>query len=321
MKVLVVGVARSGTSFLGEVFHQNPALSYLYEPFWGNTTIKQRQCIWLTEKDEEPESARLLREVFAGTFDELERQQPDPQMCQQFATRREEVARYLNGRAITNETNVVIKEIRLNMQLRWVTKVMGLDLRIVHLIRDPRGVVASFLLPTNGKANRSGVGQVLGLRSMFSRGGADNTMYSDWEWNRTPDMQRYAPEFQRYCPLLDRGQPHTRIAARWFLMTAHAISDAGKIPGAQYHRVRYEDLCRDPLGTAGRIYDFLGKKMPQAVIDWLAENTRSGSRQERYGTSRNSLEMVDVWRSQLNRRQIRDIESLCGPLMETLGYL
>jgi hypothetical protein len=321
MKILLAGVARSGTSFLGEIFHNNPEVAYLYEPFWGNTTIKHRQCIWLTEKDDEPDSARMLSEVFAGTFDELERQQPAAQFCQRFATRREEVTRYLNGRSITNETDVVIKEIRLNMQLRWVVKVMGPDLRIVHLIRDPRGVAASFLLPTKEKANRSAVERVLKLSSMFSRTAAEDTMYSEWEWNRAPEMQRFAPEFESYRRLLDRGQPHERIAARWFLLTAHAVSAAEKIPEAQYHRVRYEDLCRDPLGVGGRIYDFLGKRIPQPVIDWLAENTRSGSRQERYGTSRNSLEMVDVWRSQLNRRQIRDIESLCGSLMETLGYL
>ncbi|HEY3303575.1 MAG TPA: sulfotransferase domain-containing protein [Candidatus Binatia bacterium] len=320
MKILVVGIARSGTSFLGEIFGQNPTMAYLYEPFWGNTIIKQKQFLWLTEGDDQPDSERLLREVFNGRFDELERQQPQPRN-HNFTSRREEVTRYLRGRSITNSTDVVVKEIRLNIQLRWVVKVMGSDLRIVHLIRDPRGVVASFLLPMKERANRSGVEQVLRLSSIFSRTTAANTMYSDWGWNRAPELQRFAPEFQDYGRLLDTGSPHQRVAARWALMTGHAISDTAKIPARQYYRVRYEDLCRDPVGVCGRIYEFLGKAVPQGVTDWLLKNTQGGNRENRYRTSRDSLEMIDVWKSQLTKEQVRHIESLCRPLMETLGYL
>jgi hypothetical protein len=329
VKVLVVGVARSGTSFLGEIFRQNPDMAYLYEPFWGNTVIKERQCIWLTEGDHEPQSERLLRDVFNGQFDELERQQPRPQNPQ-FSSRREEATRYLRGGEIERGTDVVMKEIRLNMQMRWVLKVVGPDLRIVHLVRDPRGVAASFLLPMENTIkdeiseaqNGSRAHRFLSRPLAFLNSGqaVEQTMYAGWEWNKAPEMQRFAPEFQSYGRWLDTGAPHQRIAARWALLTGHAIADSEKVPAAQYHRVRYEDLCRDPAGVSSRIYEFLGKPMPQTVTEWLLQNTRNGNREDRYATSRNSREMIDVWKSQLTRRQARAIESLCRPLMEVLGY-
>lgn len=317
MKILAVGVARSGTSFLGELFRQNPDMPYLYEPFWGSTFVAEWQCFWLTEADSRPEGDRLVQEVFAGCFDELQRQQPAPQRGGRgWTSRRDELAAglaYENG--ILASKHLAVKEIRLNMHLGWVSRLVGPDLRIIHLTRDPRGVVASFLKP----AEKPSLARRF-LPRKGPRGGA-GTLYDEWgDWSGLPAHRRFAPEHEAYGRLLGRGAAHERVAARWAVCTAHAMTDTERLAPGRYLRVRYEDLCRDPFGEASRIYDFLAETLPRPVGAWLAENTRAGNRNDRYSTSRNSLEMVDVWKTQLTRPQIRDVDTLCGPLMAALGY-
>jgi hypothetical protein len=86
-----------------------------------------------------------------------------------------------------------------------------------------------------------------------------------------------------------------------------AVTDSAQIPTAGYLRVRYEDLCLDPVGTAERIYAWLGVPLPQQVTEWLTVNTSGGRRGDRFGTARDSAAMLDVWRRQLDRRQVRDV--------------
>ena len=185
MKALVIGMARSGTSFLGEIFHQNPDLVYLYEPFWGDTSIKACQFFWRTEEDSWPEGETLLRDAFDGRFEEACRRQSSPWQSKRFTSRWEELNSQLGGRTITNGTSVVIKEIRLNLQLRWVQKVMGPDLQFVHLVRDPRGVVGSFLFqrPREIPSLQVMMFQPLtALKALKRWIGPRETMFRHWGW-------------------------------------------------------------------------------------------------------------------------------------------
>ncbi len=321
MKVLAVGVARSGTSFLGELFRRNPGTPYLFEPFWGDTFFVRKQWTWLTEADDEPEAETILREVFEGRFEALERQQAAPKNRRRgFASRGEELRASLGSRWPGRADDFALKEIRLNLHLRWAARVLGPALRIVHLVRDPRGVVASFLFAEQKR--RPSVRTLLTspvqtVRRAFT---SAQTLLDEWsDWLRIPD-RRLAPPFASLGALFDTGEPHQRVAARWAAATVHALEDSERLGPGQYFRVRYEDLCLDPVGQARRVYRFLDRPLPGAVEDWLLENTRGGDRQNRYGTSRNSLEMPHVWKTQLTRQQISDVEAVAASVMARLGY-
>jgi hypothetical protein len=317
--VLVVGVARSGTTFLGELFRQNPAIAYLHEPFWGDTAIRRWQCHWRTEDAEWPEGAALLRDVFAGRVAAVGREQHTAQDPTRFASRAAELSAQLAGRDARRVHAFVVKEIRLNMQLRWAHAVLGPALRTVHIVRDPRGVVASFLLPPSRRVPvRDLVTRPLAAVRRCVQPGP--TMYRDWQWDEAPAVRRFAPEHAAYAARLDDGAPHQKVAARWAVITAHALDDALALPPGRCLRVRYEDLCLDPSATARTIYDFLGLPLPTPVTDWIARNTRTGDRRDRYGTARNSREMPEVWKRQLTAREIAEVDEICAPLMRLLGY-
>lgn len=321
MKILVVGVARSGTSFLGELFRQNHDIPYLYEPFWGRTFFVERQWCWLTEQDAEPDGRRLLQEVFDGRFDELARQQPTPQHADRYSCRRQELEAQLRRHGSPAGEDLAIKEIRLNMHLRWAVEVLGPDVRVIHLVRDPRGVVGSFLFSSRTPwppVRTLLTDPVTAWRSLRV---PDDTLYREWTgWFESRPLRRLSPAFAACERHFDRGAPHRRIAARWAALTGQALADAQHLPARQYTRVRYEDLCQRPVEEAARLHAFLGRPLPKAVEAWLTANTRGGDRRDRYGTSRNSMEMVDAWKTQLTRRQRREVEALCGSVMTQLDY-
>jgi hypothetical protein len=321
MKVLVIGVARSGTSFAGELFRQNPEVTYLYEPFFGDTVLRKRQWVWRTEESREPSAERLLREVFDGCFRELERQQTAPMGSGGgYASRADELRAGMRRHPAATDPPIVVKEIRLNMQLRWVARVLGDQLRVVHVVRDPRGVAASFLWSGRGsRVSLEFFRRRMPGASKKERSAGD-TLLDQWAWFEPPDEWALAPSYQRYEALLGKGKAHARLAARWSILTGHALDDAEGLPRGHYLRVRYEDLCLDPLGEARRVYGFLSRPLPASVEDWMLTHTRGGDRQERYGTSRDSAVMADVWRQQLTRRQVTEITAICSPVMERVGY-
>lgn len=44
--VLIVGQARSGTTFLGELFNQHPHFAYIFEPLWAVTVVLQHNIFY-----------------------------------------------------------------------------------------------------------------------------------------------------------------------------------------------------------------------------------------------------------------------------------
>jgi hypothetical protein len=93
------------------------------------------------------------------------------------------------------------------------------------------------------------------------------------------------------------------------------------------HRLRYEDLVRDPRATVASLAAFAGLDLGPAELDFLGDDyadlgpvhTAAGN-PIRYRTGRVPLRDDDAWRLALPARERRLVSVACSPLLAAYGY-
>lgn len=143
-KILVLStVGRSGSSFLGELIAQLPDSLYFFEPMMFSSKAT-------TEGVNPRVTWNLLRKTFSCQFDHdwlvfarsrnlVRKKEGKP--C---AHLHGEYARSCLRNLCLNQTNIVVKVIR--MRVSWLADLLleaGPELKVVHLVRDPRATFRS----------------------------------------------------------------------------------------------------------------------------------------------------------------------------------
>lgn len=315
--VLLLSSWRSGSSFLGQVFSQHPSVFYLMEPGWHVWTTLQKpgaRALRMAVRD-------LLRSVFNCDFSAMEAYLPEhhnvsslfmwshsralclPPACP--LTSRDQISNQtacaqrcdapgLGGveRACHSYSHVVLKEVRF-FELESLYPLLqdpNLDLRIVHLVRDPRAVMRS--REESSKAFTSDNAIVLEQRNI-------------------PTAELQYQVMQEIC------RSHVRINER-------AIQKPPPFLQGRYKIVRYEDLARNPLEEINSIYDFVGLDMTPALEEWIYRVTHGkgkGTRKEAFKiTSRNAADVSQAWRSMLPHSKVKQVQDVCRGAMSLLGY-
>ncbi|KAJ1182666.1 hypothetical protein NDU88_007850 [Pleurodeles waltl] len=184
--------------------------------------------------------------------------------------------------------HVAIKTVRVPEvnDLRALVEDPRLNLKVIQLVRDPRGILAS--------------------RSETFR-----DTYRLWRIWRATGRKPYN---------LDSTQL-TTVCEDFLNSVSTGLNRPTWLKG-KYMLVRYEDLARDPMKKTEEIYAFLGIPLDGTVERWIMNNTRGGdsSAKHKYGTVRNSAAIAESWRLTLSYEIVEFIQSACQQVLDQLGY-
>uniref|UniRef100_A0A8C5XRR0 Sulfotransferase n=1 Tax=Microcebus murinus TaxID=30608 RepID=A0A8C5XRR0_MICMU len=318
--VLVLSSWRSGSSFVGQLFSQHPDVFYLMEPawhVWSALSHGSASALHMAVRD-------LVRSVFLCDMDVFDAYMPwrrshnlsdlfqwavsralcSPPACSAFprgAISSEAVCKPLCARrpfslaqeACRSYSHVVLKEVRFfNLQVLYpLLRDPALNLRIVHLVRDPRAVLRSREQTVKALARDNGI--VLGTNGT---------------WVEADPGLRVVREVCR---------SHVRIAE------AATLKPPPFLRG-RYRLVRFEDLAREPLEEIRALYAFAGLSLTPQLEAWIhniTHGTGPGARREAFQTSsRNALNVSQAWRHALPFSKIRRVQELCAGALQLLGY-
>ncbi|XP_068459541.1 carbohydrate sulfotransferase 6 [Clinocottus analis] len=315
--VLLLSSWRSGSSFVGQVFSQHPSVFYLMEPAWHVWTKLQKpgaRVLRMAVRD-------LIRSVFQCDFSVMESYLPEDHKVSSFfmwshsralcsppacpLTPRDQFSNQtqcfktcggggLPGaeEACGSYSHVVLKEVRF-FELESLFPLLqdpSLDLRIIHLVRDPRAVVRS--REESAKAFMSDSAIVLEQRNIP------------------------AAEVQ-YQVMKEICRSHVRINER-------AVLNPPPFLKGRYKMVRYEDVARNPLEEITAMYDFVGLEATSQLEEWIYRVTHGkgkGSKKEAFEiTSRNAADVSQAWRTALPHSKVKRIQEVCKGAMSLLGY-
>ena len=162
--------------------------------------------------------------------------------------------------------------------------------RFSHIIRDGRDVTASLMFRNRGP--RWGHVEIPGWREILEA----------------------HPEAN-----------HIRCAIQWRDTVRIAREDARDLPAGSYRELRYEDLLREPARIVSETLAFLGLELHPEVQAFLPkiQDTTAGS----YHARKQVRHYVDDHARRVGRHvenltaaQIAEVEVVCGPMLEELGY-
>lgn len=189
-------------------------------------------------------------------------------------------------------SHVVLKEVRF-FELESLYPLLqdpNLDLRIIHLVRDPRAVVRSREQSAKAFMNDNAI--VLEQKSI-------------------PAAEVQYQVMQEIC------RSHVRINERAILKPPPFLK-------GRYKMVRYEDVARNPLGEINGMHEFVGLDMTTQLAEWIYRVTHGkgkGTRKEAFKiTSRNAADVSQAWRSTLPHNKVKRIQEVCKGAMSLLGY-
>jgi hypothetical protein len=298
--VLIIGVPRSGTSWLGKIFDSHPGVLYRHEPddvvaqpdFPGICPVEdiprytdavRRYVAQLTKVRQVKSSG--TRPVFAKPF------QPFPapiiRRCLAFTLRAGESV--LPGAAWLKRVPIPDFIGRHGAEISYVIKSVGLigavallaraipESRIIAVFRHPCGQIAS---------NKRGVaagygGPFFGPRVLATARA------------RELGMTR---ELYDAMPVLDQW------VWAWALVHAKLFAEADNLPNMRI--LRYESLCEAPLEQARELMAFARLPWMPQTERFIEDSTHSRGREGYFSLFRNPIEAATKWQRELSRDEI-----------------
>ncbi|XP_030432187.1 carbohydrate sulfotransferase 2 [Gopherus evgoodei] len=339
--VYVFTTWRSGSSFFGELFNQNPEVFFLYEPVWhvwqklypGDAVSLQgaardmlsslyRCDLAVFQLYNTAGASKNLTTlgIFGAATNKVICSSP---LCPAY---RKEVVGMVDDKVckkcppqrlslLQDECNkyhtLVIKGVRV-FDLAVLAPLIQdptLQLKVIHLVRDPRAVASSRIKSRHGLIRES-------LQVVRSR---------------DPRIHR--------MPLLDAshklnskkegggGSDYHALGAMEVICSSMAktLQTALRPPDwlkNNYLVVRYEDLVVDPIKTVRQVYGFVNLVV-SPEMEKFALNMTSGpgySSKPFVVSARNATQAVSAWRTALSFQQIKQVEDYCHQPMAILGY-
>ncbi|XP_063289372.1 carbohydrate sulfotransferase 5-like [Pelobates fuscus] len=319
--VLIVSSWRSGSSFLGSIFNNHPDVFYMFEP--GNP-------VWMKLLHETAEHLHyplrdLLHSLFNCDVSPLHSYLPQGgqkmsdfkffaesrALCSPPACQHSRMTSSYNRHICSlgcrhnplknienvcrNHSHMAIKTVRI-LDLKVLIPLLQdpkLDLRIVHLVRDPRAVVSS--------------------RQYFTLIDDDRIVYRDGisdqgrNKNKTPNATEVMAKICRsQVSMHEEGRGSTNF------------------PLGRYMLVRLEDLAWDPLSNVDKVFSFVGLTMTPEIRHWVHNITHHEIASEPGGFmsySKEAKNVMDHWRKRLDFSIVKEIQSVCQEAMDMFGYL
>ncbi|KAL8570796.1 hypothetical protein ACOMHN_006946 [Nucella lapillus] len=301
VKLLIVTYMRSGSSFTGAIFDQNPAAMYVYEPLLVLDKVPylqkwaQMPMFW-DKKDidrtAETEVKNLGELILTGYFNcrfkdivlealtsEFQRNGDKTLMFADCLGDHPGLLGVLQCLPILQKTcrqskAVVIKTIRYSM--KDAVKLMTKDprIKVLHVVRDPRAIMQS----------------------------------------RVPFGVFRAYEIKNYLKTFCER-----------MLTDLEVGDAiaQTFPG-RVIRLRYEDLALRPLPYAKKLLQFAGLRMSPAEekeLEKLTSTDMTKEFQKKYVLRTNSSVRVSLWRENPSSYIAGLLDSYCGGVYRLAGYV
>lgn len=302
--VMLFGMPRSGTTWLGKIFDSHPDTLYRHEPdAWGrlnavpllvepDSAERHRVAVarfvsLLPAMRDVKVSATLpvFKKNYYSTFDHY---------LQVMGVKGAKLAAKAFGelpvplpRPKGAQAPVLVwKSIESTGRLGLLATLYP-QARCVHILRHPCGYVASV---RRGEAKRKFDGGYVGSEDY----GVFEVLLS------TPQARRRGLTEER----LRAMQPVERMAMRWLLFNEKAMEDIESRPNCM--TIRYEDVCQNPEAGTRTMFDFSGLSWNGQTAAFVGASTAS-ERDSYYSVYKDPLRAANKWRKELSEEEIRRI--------------
>jgi hypothetical protein len=280
--ILLTGMPRSGTTWVGRILAASGKVGYVNEPFNlaaspGSFRVPLEH--WYTYVTSENEG-----QILPALTPALRLQYPLARELRRCRNRTDLLHTLRSRRAWVRGQRPLIKEPHAVFSAEWFAR--RLDSQIVVMIRDPLAVVSSW--------------KRLGWTVDFADLLDQPLLMRDW-----------LEPFEREMSAARSWGLVEQVALLWRVI--YSVVADERYPSV-YH-LRHEDLSSDPIGEYAKLYDALDLTFDDAVADAVArssssENPTETTVEKPHETRLDSKANLENWRHRLTDDEVRQIKHL-----------
>jgi len=171
------------------------------------------------------------------------------------------------------------------LRLKYLLRTPGLNVKVIRLIRDGRGVMLTYMEPHTFADSKN--------PSMWS-GGTGTVNESEF-------------------------YPAQRAAYAWRRAVQEQENIIRHLDRSQFIEVHYEDVCTNTAPTLGRILKFVGADPADLVLDFRSVDHHvvgNGMRLD----STSEIKLDDRWKQRLSSEDLKTFDSIAGDFNRKYGY-
>lgn len=300
--ILLFGMPRSGTTWVGKLFDSHPDTLYRHEP----DSLRLLSMPMFPDKEDAP-GYRAELEQFVAQAPRLRSPEvvgKQPLFPKSYLSdlglvlyRSSVIGAKIGSRVIrhfpclfrptaarSDRARLVWKSIESPGRLGVCIEALP-EVRAIHLMRHPCGYIASVM---RGEAARRFSGEdtddLWMLKMLLDTPGAKQHPVN------LEDMKRLTLE--------------ERLAWRWLLIQEKILADVAG--NARVLTLRYEDICADPLAMTRRMFQFAGLAWHQQTEAFVRASTRA-SHSDYYSVFKDPKSSAERWRSELSPQVIESV--------------
>jgi len=257
IKLIIVGLRRSGTTIFWESLRQDGRLRCYDEPF---NPLLQSLTGEMLEIIKHPEEFQdLLRNDPLDFWERFAPIDPSSELHERVSDRQRD---YLNYLAATGD-DVILDTTRCLFKVEKL-KELAPDAVLVHLYRPAAANATSHMLPTSAHSARTKLRRFINTRDFWTR--PDRFDY--WMFERLVGNSPRSLFAQRLKEIdLDPETVYAlpavgKLLAFWRVNYDRAERDGRQFFGERFISQNFDQFTQDPRGSIQRIYDAMGLEMP-----------------------------------------------------------
>lgn len=318
--IIICGMPRSGTTWLGKIFDSHPEILYRHEPDAGGKlnllplfteTWTEEELKFIQQFISQLELHAKVNQVSKfPIFKKIHESDIHFQARKAYLTLLKVASRYFGNfsahEMLPNRSDMTVlwKSIESLGRMPIMAQAiqgLGIEAYFIHIIRHPCGQLNSTL---RGQAKQVFTGNYNAAEdeSLFKllAGSSQAQLY-----------ELTANQFQQM-------NVEQRLTWRWALMNDFALRLMESKPN--YLKVRYEDICQEPELTTKKLFTFCKLRWDEQTAHFLEMSTKQDV-SDYYSVIKNPLNSANAWRKKLSEQQINDIFAVSEKTLSGKLYL
>ncbi len=295
--ILITGIHRSGTTFVGRMLSLAPGTGYVQEPFNPDLGVEGIDKWYLYIREGLPEEehyAELVCRILSGRAHYRRRPGHADGMLRKLGRKvfgsRDNLV-YLASTRLPGSRRLIMKDPLAALSSEWLHRRFGMD--VLVLLRHPADFVSS-------------------------------TMRLGWDFNfsnltsQAPLMEEHLGDVLGSCDTVSMS-PVERGALLWRCVYSVLTVFVDRNPGMRM--MRLEDISASPAGKFEEIHRFFGLPLTARSLRVISESTGSDNPVEApegqvHCLKRSSGRLAGLWRKSFDEAKAARIRELAGPVAE-----